>query len=321
MKKHIALFLTIAFISLVFTGLATAQSAPVQVGALKGPTAMGMVKLMEEAEGNTYQFTIAASVDEIIPKIVQGQLDITAVPTNLASVLYNNTNGSVCVLAINTLGVLYIVETGNSVQNIGDLRGHTLYASGKGGPPEYALNYILSSNGIDPDRDVTIEWKAEHTECVAALTSNDHGIAMLPQPFVTTAQMKNDAIRVALDMNVEWDALQANTQTPSTLITGVVIARKAFVEENPHVVADFMKAYASSVAYVNANLTEAAELIGKYDIVPATVAEKALPFCNIVFIEGEEMRQKLSGYLDVLMKQNEKSVGGALPDEAFYYAR
>lgn len=305
----------------------------VRVTALKGPTAMGMVKLMEDAEagalhGNNdtlskYEFTIAASIDEVTPKLIQGGTDIAAVPANLAAVLYNTTNAEIQVLAVNTLGVLYIVDTGDSVHSPEDLKGKTIYASGKGATPEYALNYILSANGIDPEKDVTIEWKTEHSECVAALAAaqDQGGIALLPQPFVTTAQSKNDKIRIALDLTEEWEKLQQDKENPSALITGALVARTDFIKENPEAVKAFMDDYKSSVEYVNADISEASQLIEKYDIVPAAVAQKALPYCNIVFIEGSELKDKLSGYLSVLMEQNPKSVGGVMPTDDFYYSR
>ena len=157
---------------------------------------MGMVQFMDQAEqgaltDENYHFSISASADEVTPKLVQGKTDVAAVPANLASVLYNKTNGQVQVLAVNTLGVLYLVENGNSVQSAADLKGKTIYASGKGSTPEYALDYILRQNNIDPEKDVTIEWKSEHSECVAAILTGENSIAMLPQPFVTTVQTKN----------------------------------------------------------------------------------------------------------------------------------
>ncbi len=299
----------------------------VRVMALKGPTAMGLVEFMNESEsgavnGNDYEFTIAASADEVTPKLVQGEADIAAVPANLASVLYNNTEGQVQVLAINTLGVLYIVDTGDTVHSAADLKGKTIYASGKGATPEYAIDYILMKNGIDPEKDVTIEWKSEHAECVAALAaSEDGGIALLPQPFVTIAQTQDDRIRIALDLTEEWDMLQKDEETPSALLTGVVVARADFIEEHPETISAFMDSYKKSVDYVNGNMEEAAKLIEKFDIVPAAVAQKALPYCNITFIEGAEMKDKLSGYLSVLLEQNEKSVGGEIPADDFYYER
>lgn len=302
------------------------ESGSVSVMALKGPTAMGMVKLMsddaaEDGTGNRYEFQIVASVDEVTPALVQGTVDIAAVPANLASVLYNNTDGAVEVLAINTLGVLYIVEDGDTIQSIADLKGRTIYASGKGATPEYALNYILEGNGIDPETDVTIEWKSEHTECLNALASEEGAIAMLPQPFVTTAQSKLDGLRVALDLNEEWDALQDGADDASALLTGVVVARREFVDANPDAVMEFLAGYEQSVDYINANPTEGAALVGAYDIVDAAVAEKAIPACSIVYIDGSEMEEKLSGYLEVLYGQNPQSIGGALPAEDFYFVQ
>lgn len=284
---------------------------------------MGMVKMMSDndsKESPADTFELAAAPDEVSAKLVQGEVDIAAVPANLASVLYNKTNGGVQVLAVNTLGVLYIVEDGDTVHSIADLKGRTIYAGGKGATPEYALNYILEKNGLVPGEDVTIEWKSEHAECLAALMAEDNAIAMLPQPFVTTAQTKSDKIQVRLDLTAEWNAIQKDSDAPSQLITGVVVARKAFIEENPEAVSAFMDSYAASVDFVNANIDEAAELVGKYEIVPAAVAQKAIPACNITFIAGGEMKQALSGYLSVLFEQNPKAVGGAMPGDDFYYA-
>ena len=240
-------------------------------------------------------------------------------PANLASVLYNNTEGQVQVLAINTLGVLYIVEDGDTVQSVEDLKGKTIFASGKGSTPEYALNYMLTQNGIDPETDVTIEWKSEHSECVASLAATENAIAMLPQPFVTTAQTQNENLRVALDITEEWEKLASANGSDATLITGVVVGRKDFVEQNPQLVQEFLSQYEQSVAYTQEDTAGAAALVGQYDIVPEAVAQKALPECNITFIKGEEMQAKLSAYLQTLLDQNPKSIGGQLPGDDFYY--
>lgn len=289
----------------------------IRVSALKGPTAMGMIKLMDDnSENSGFEFTIAGAADEITPALVQGNTDIACVPANLASVLYNKTEGGVKVLAVNTLGVLYIVQNGEpTIASVSDLAGKTIYASGKGATPEYALRYILTQNGLDPDSDVTIEWKSEHSECLSALVTDEGSAAMLPQPFVTTAQTKNEGVSVVLDLNSEWEALNNG----SALVTGVVIARTEFAEQYPDALNSFLEEYSASVEYVNANTADAAQLIGKFDIVPAAVAEKALPKCNIVFISGAEMKEKLSGYLSVLYESEAASVGGALPADDFYY--
>ena len=305
--------------------------AEFKIAALKGPTAMGLVELMSLSDtanemmegkenvvstGNTYEFTLAGSADEVTPALIKGDLDMACVPANLAAVLYGKTEGAVEVLAVNTLGVLYIVENGETVQSMADLKGQTIVAAGKGSTPEYALRYLLSENGIDPDKDVTIDWKSEHSECVAALASGQASIALLPQPFVTVAQTKIEGLRMALDLTAEWDALDNG----SGLITGVIVARRDVVEANPGAVDAFLAEYEASVEWVNANNADAAQLISEYGIVEAApVAEKALPYCNIVCITGSEMKEKLSGYLQVLADAEPSSVGGTLPADDFYY--
>lgn len=295
--------------------------ASYSIAALKGPTAMGLVKLMKDSEssettGNEYTFTLAGSADEVTPALLKGELDMACVPANLAAVLYNKTEGEIEVLAVNTLGVLYIVENGESVHSMADLKGKTIVAAGKGSTPEYALRYLLTENGIDPDNDVTIDWKSEHSECVAALASGQATIALLPQPFVTVAQSKIEGLRMALDLTKEWDALDNG----SSLITGVIVARREVVEANPAAVNEFLKEYAASVDYVNANTADAAALIGEYSIVDAAVAEKALPYCNIVCLTEADLLEALPGYLEVLYNASPAAVGGEMPDNSFYFA-
>ena len=324
MRRYHKLIMLAAGTMVLCAGTNVLAEDSVTVLALKGPTAMGMVSLMNQADqgeitDENYNFQIVASPDEVTPAIAQGTADIAAVPANLASVLYQKTDGGVQALTINTLGVLYLVENGDQIQSISDLKGKTIYASGKGATPEYALNYILKENGLTPGEDVQIEWKSEHTECVAALAEHEDAIALLPQPFVTTAQSKNDSLRVALDLTEEWDNLQKGNGGNSSLVTGVTVVRTEFAQEHPEIVEDFMERYQESVTFVNDHTEEAAKLIGDYDIVPEEIAKKALPECNIVYIDGAEMKEKLSGYLEVLEQENPQAVGGALPADEFYY--
>lgn len=290
-------------------------SEVLKIGAMKGPTAMGMAQLLDD---ENYDISIVASPDEIVPMIVQGQVDIAAVPANLASVLYQKTEKQVSVLGINTLGILYLVENGDTIQSVEDLKGKTIYASGKGATPEYALNSVLTAHGIDPASDVTIEYKSEHAEVVAALAADQTAVGLLPQPFVTTALMKNENLRVALDLNELWES---GNEDGSRLVTGVVIARNEFLESHKEDVEIFMDAYEKSVEFVNQDTEAAAEIIGAHDIVTKEVAVKALPECSIVLIDGEDMQTMLSGYLNTLMEQNPQTIGGQLPDEGFYYKR
>ena len=315
----------------VSSASATAEStaapeaeAPVttfRIAGLKGPTTMGMVKLMSDAEaGEThqdYQVTMYGAADEVVPLLVKGDIDLAAIPANLAANLYNQTEGKVQVAAINTLGVLYVVTTGDDVKSVEDLKGKTVYSTGKGTTPEYVLNYILKENGIDPEKDLTVEYKSEATEVAAALQAADEGaIAVLPQPYVTAAQSQSEGLNVALNLTEEWNKVS----TDSDLVTGVLVASTEFIEQNEAAFEEFLKDYQASIEWVNSNTADAAELVANYGIVAkAPLAQKALPACNITYVDGAEMKTKLSGYLQVLFDQNPKAVGGAMPGDDFYY--
>ncbi len=335
MKKLLSLVLLLSLLLLSFAACAekkpdpapgdktepgTEEATTIRIAGLKGPTSMGLVKLMEDNANktakNSYTFSIAGSADEVTPKLKTGELDMAAIPANLASVLYNNTSGEIQVLAVNTLGVVYLVERGNSVQDYADLRGKTIFATGKGSTPEYALRYLLSQNGIDPDRDVTIEWKSEPTEVVAAMKKGTATVAMLPQPYVTVALGAVEGLRIAIDLCEGWEKLDNGSQ----FITGVLVARRAFLEKYPNAVKNFLEEYRASTAFINENVEKGAELVEKYGIVSAAVARQAIPYCHITFLAGAEMKAALSGYLTVLYGQNPKAVGNALPGDDFYYA-
>ena len=319
MKKILAVMTVLALVLGMICFANAEEKAAIRLGGLKGPTSMGMVKLLDDAENgltkNSYEFTMAGSADELTPKILKGELDILAVPANLGAILSKNSGGAVQMLAVNTLGVIYIVEKGGeTVQTIEDLRGKTVYATGKGSTPEYALTYLLSQHGLDVSTDVTVEWKSEPTEVVAQMATEEASVAMLPQPFVTVAAGQLENLRIALDLTKEWEALDNGSQ----FVTAGLIIRKEFAEANPDAVKTFLEEYAASTTYANEAPAEAAQLIEKYGIVKAAVAEKAIPYCNIVCIAGEDMKQMVSGYFEVLFAQNPKAVGGELPGDDFY---
>ena len=320
MKKLVSMLLALTLVLIMGCAQAedsTSETTAVRIGALKGPTSMGMAQMLKDAaDGNSnYQFTIAGAPDEITALLVKGELDVAAVPSNLASVLYNNTNGGVKVAMINTLGILYVVEAGDTVNSVADLKGRTVYSSGKGATPEYSVDYILSQNGIDPETDVTVEFKSEHTELAAALQSGTADLAVLPEPFVTTVLAGNDKLRVALNLNEEWEKVSDG----SGMVTGVLVVRSEFAEQHPDELTALLEAYEQSVNFVNENPAEAAAIIEQNGIAKAAVAEQAIPKCNIVFISGNEMRTKVEGFLEILFDMNPKAVGGALPGDDFYY--
>lgn len=301
----------------ITTEAPAANGAEFNIYSLKGPTTMGIVTLLEESKNgntvNTYHSTICAAADEVTAAIVNGDADIALLPANAAAALYNKAGGF-SVVAINTLGVLYLVENGDTVQSVEDLAGKTVCLTGKGTTPEYSLRYLLASYGIEDQ--VNLEFKSEAQEVVAALSEDMSMIGLLPQPFVIAAMMQNENLRIAVDLNSEWNTVSAD----SSLVTGVTVVRTEVLEKNPEAVKAFLKEAAEGVDQVNSDPEAAAKLIAELGIVNKDViAAKAIPFCNLVCIDGAGMKDMLSGYLQTLFDQNPKAVGGSMPAEEFYY--
>lgn len=300
--------------------LSSGQKETVSIAALKGPTAIGLAKLMDDNDknktANQYEFTVAAGADDIVGKITTGEVDIAAVPTNLAASLYQKTNGGVKMLAVNTLGVLYLLDSTGGIHSVEDLKGKTIYASGEGSVPQYVFDYILTQKGLNPDTDVTIEYKSEHSELASLAISGDAPICILPEPFVTQVQSKNEAEKTALDLTEEWEAV---TDGKYQLTMGSIIVRTGFLDEHKDAVDKFMAEYQASTEYANSSITETAKIVGEKDIMPEEVAKKAIPNCNIVFLAGNEMKESVTGFYQVLMETQPKSIGGKLPDDAFFY--
>ncbi len=311
---------------------AVTDDVVVRVASLKGPTTIGLVQMMdttsgiptgaeeepaeaEEGSGISYFYTISAAPDEVLPKIIQGAADIALVPANAGSVLYNKTEGNVQVVDINTLGILSIVTGDEQVASFDDLAGKTVYISGKGSSPEYVFNYLLNQAGIADQ--VSVEWKSEHAEVAAVLASDPMAVGVLPQPFVTATLAQNEALSAPIDLTQVWDEVVADG---SQSVTGITVVRADFAAEHPAAVADFLERHLASVEAVNADPEAAAELVVQAGIIEkAPIAAKAIPACNVVCITGDEMREALEGYLQVLFDADPSSVGGALPADDFYY--
>lgn len=285
----------------------------IRIAALKGPTGMGMVKLADKQNYPNYTVSIEASPDALNPRIISGEVDVAAVPVNLASVLYNKLDGDISVLAVSTLGVLYVVEAGSEVNSVADLAGKTVYATGQGATPEYILNYLLDKNGVAGS--VEVNYVGEHAALATMLADGSAEIGMLPEPNVTSTLAGNDNLRIALNLSEEW-----NKVCSTELVQGVVIARKSFVNEHPEAIEQFLREYEKSSAFVNENIDEAAKLIVDAGILGnVEIAKKAIPNCNISFSKGEAMHKAVEGMLTVLFEANPKSIGGKLPDKDFYY--
>ena len=295
--------------------------AEVNLYVLSGPTGIGAMNLWAAADAgeteNTYHITMPGANDEVVAALSNGEADIAAVATNLAATLYNKTSGGVTVLAVNTLGVLSMLSNGQEAAAVADLKGKTIYAPGQGANPEYILRYVLSGNGLDPDKDVTLRFVGEGSELLTVWQSDPEAVIMAPQPVATSILMQNENARTLFDMTEEWDKIAGGD---STLMMGCVIVRNAFLQANPGAVELFLQEYAASIEKAQSDVEGTAALCEQYGLIPkAALAQKAIPSCGLTFVTGAEMKTGLSGYLQVMFDANPKSVGGALPGDNFYY--
>lgn len=314
MKKILALFLAaVMLIGMAACSKNEKTGVTVNIGVLKGPTGMGAAWLMDQNEqglsSNSYNFTIAGAPDVLTGQLISGDMDMAALPTNAISTLYNKTEGKITVLGVNALGVLYVLENGDRINSVADLEGKTILASGQGSTAEYVLNYILEQNGVSAE----IFWASEHSEAATLALSGEYDIVMLPEPFVTTVTTKNGSFRVALDLTREWEALGGGELT-----MGGIAVRTEFLEAHPDAVKAFVKEYANSVAFTNAQPADAAKLIAKYEIAAEEIAKNAIPRCNIVWLHGENYKAKLENFLGVVYEANPAGIGGKMPGDDFY---
>ncbi|MBQ5992450.1 MAG: ABC transporter substrate-binding protein [Clostridia bacterium] len=317
MKKTIviclALILTFSMLACAKTQQNAEQPAePVRVAALAGPTGMGLAYMMQDMQ-DRYTVELFTAPDQVTAKIVNGEVDIAAVPINLASVLYKKTEGKVNVIAINTLGVLYVLENGNSINSVSDLAGKTIWSTGEGSTPEYILNYLLAANGLTDS--VKVEYIADNAELIAKLADGSAEVALLPEPHVSIATAQNGNVRVALKVNDLW-----SEKNDTQLVQGVYIVRSDYLASNKTQVDAFLKDAADSAKKVVSEEDAAAVVVAQGIIGKEPIAKRAIPNCNITLVTGAEMKASVSAMLKVLFDANPKSIGGAMPNDDFYYA-
>ena len=324
MKKSLCLLLVISMMVLLLAACGgkkeeAGQERLPNLMVMSGPTGVGAAKLLSDHAAGDVQVlasgTVVADNEAVTSALINGEADIAAIATNMASTLYNKMGGDLQVLAINTMGVLYIMEKGATLEKIEDLRGKTLYATGKGANPEYIINYLLTSNGVDPS-EVDIQWMTAQ-EVTAAMVTSEDGICMLPVPAATALMIKDSDVREAISLSEEWDALGNGA-----LAQGCIVARKSYVEANPQAVAEFLKAYEDSITYMKAaeNRADAAALVAEHGITAnAAIAAKAIDQCNLTYVVGQEMKDMLVSFLGVMYAANPASIGGKMPGDDFYY--
>lgn len=326
-KKFLSLLLILVLAFTLMTGCAAEErqdaevpptvSAVVNVAALNGPTGMGMVKLMDMTD--KYAITTYQAPTDIAPKLISGEVDVAALPSNMAAVLYNKTEGQIVAVSPIALGVLYILGNNADVSEPKDLAGKTIYASGQGGTPEYVLQKVLENAGLAIDKDVKVQWLASHADVNQKLLSEDGAIAMIPEPFVSTALAAgNENVSQLFDLNVLW-----TEATGQALPMGVLVARKAFIEEREDDLKVLLNDYADSVEFVNGFPEDAAKLIVEKGFLgKEEIAKTAIPKCRIVLYAGNDAKEGteiLKTFNETLFDMEPASVGGKLPNEDLYY--
>ncbi|MCL1976073.1 MAG: ABC transporter substrate-binding protein [Firmicutes bacterium] len=317
MKKIPLILLLICLLLLCASCTPKNTASPLNIAVLRGPTGISAVWLMEQVENGqaNYNIHLADNPEQVVALLTNGTVDIAAVPSNLAATLYSKTEGSIQITAIITKGVLYLLQAGDTIKNWEDLRGRTIYATGRGANPEYILNHLLKEHDLQPGLDVAVEYKDEHAELAALLAAGQVEIAMLPEPFVTSSMLQNENLHMVFDLSAEWQALGQGELAMTALVS-----KRDFLLANPQIISDFLADMKSSINYAINNATETATLCEKHDIIPkAAVAERAIPRCNLTFISGEDMKEAIFAYYQVLYTANPQSVGGALPDDGFFY--
>ncbi|MEN8906284.1 MAG: MqnA/MqnD/SBP family protein [Clostridiales bacterium] len=335
MKKIIYILCIFFVISIILNGCKKSETTikekedvakknikTMKIGTLKGPTGMGMSYMMEKDEKGEskldYSFNIVGAPDQLTSDIINNKIDVAAVPTNLAAILYTKTKGNIQLLGVNTLGVLYLIENGNTIKNISDLKEKSVISSGKGAAPEYIFQYLIEKNGLDINNDVNIEYLTEHSEVAASIVSGKNKLAIIPEPFVTTVLSKNKDLRIALNFTEEWSKATSESELPM----GVIIVSKKFADENSDSINTFMNEYTESVDFVNNNHNKASEFIKKFDILQdSNLASKAISNSSITFIESKESKDDILKFYEILNDLNPKTIGGSIPDDKFFYEK
>ena len=294
------------------------QSVDMSVACMAGPTGIGMAQLMDAQKNgtaaNNYTFTVGETADAFHAKFISGDIKIAAVPTNVAVKAYNKTEGKVRMLAVNTYGALTVLENGETVKSIADLKGKTVYTTGKGQNPEYILQYVLGENNIDPAKDIEIIF-ATPDEVTAALVSGKTDIAILPEPKATAAITQKNTLRRAINLTDEWDEV-----SDSQLMMGCVIALDSYVTENTAAVEKFLEEYKASIEFANTDPEQAGQMCEEGKIIPkAKIATACIPNCRLTYVDGQDMKDAITGYFKVLFDADPTSIGGKLPADDFYY--
>ncbi|WBW98302.1 ABC transporter substrate-binding protein [Oceanirhabdus sp. W0125-5] len=322
--KKICLVLFTIFISLNLIACGTKNNpkepVSVSIASLKGPTSIGMIKLIDDdtsitSDNVSVSIEVIPSPDLLVPRLLNEELDIAAVPVNVASKVYNATKGKYEVAVINTLGVLYIVSNDESLDSIEDLKGQTIYCGTPGATPDFILQNLMNKNGLIPDENIIIDYSLKNSELAQAVISGDVQYAILPEPFATMVSLKNKNIKRSINIQDEWNKVEKSAE----IIMGALVIKKEFREKNSEFINKFLDEYENSVSWVNDNPVDGGKLLEKHEILPnSKIAELSIPNCNVVYIDAQSKQDEIINFLKILYDFDKKSVGGNLPDEKFF---
>lgn len=324
MKKHLIKIISLALVLLIavpFT-LSSCQKADseleIKIYALSGTTAMGMAQMISNAENDTdemnYNIEIFNAADKITNAVITGECAIAALPTNVAAKLYKKSEGGVQLLALNTLGVLYVLDTTGSINTLSDLSGKTVYIPGGGSNPEYITAALINGAGIS---NVTLDTTSypDPNALQVALAAGKVSIAVLPEPKVSVVTGSAQNVKVAIDLTAEWEKIYGE----NTLVQGCLVINKAFADEHPAEVKKFLQDYEASVNFISQGSDEAVGMVVDTGIIPkAPLVKKALPKCNLCCITGNDMKDSIGVFYEKIFALDKQSIG-AMPDDGFYY--
>jgi len=323
MKKiYLVLFMVFISFNLMACGAKNSpdEHVSVSIASLKGPTSIGMIKLIDDSssidsDNVSVSLEVIPSPDLLVPRLLNEELDIAAVPVNVASKVYNLTKGKYELAVINTLGVLYVLSADKSINSLEDLKGQTIYCGTPGATPDFILKNLMNKNNLKPDEDILIDYSLNNSELAQAVIGGDIEYAILPEPFATMVSMKNKDIKRCINIQEEWN----NVEESAEIVMGALVVKKEFRENNTEFLNKFLKEYETSVSWVNDNLVEGGKLLEKHEILPSSkIAELSIPNCNIVYIDAQSKKDEILNFLKILYDFDKKSIGGKLPDENFF---
>lgn len=289
------------------------RESKTRIAVLDGIDVLGTAKI-KLSRDYAYTVTTCGSAEEIMNTVTEGKADLAALPLDLAAKLYNSTNGGVKIIAVNVLGAVHLLTGDSGVTSLADIKGKTVYATGKGGYCEYFINAVLTQNGIDPEKDVKIEYK-EQDELAALALDGTAKLCFVPEPYATRIVRENKEMKRLVDLNGLWEK-----STGTKPVQSVVIARTEYIEKNPEYIETFLFHNEVSLNYLSSEDNQGINFLSEngyfssFDLAAATVSAS-----NLVFMKGEDMKPLIKGTFEAFYAVDPASVGGAIPDDGIFH--